>query len=116
MESTLLLVLHYMRIPLLAQMVESACNSEDPGWIPGSGRCPREGNDNPLQYSCLENPMDGGAWWATVHRVAKTRARLKQLSMHVHTAVFKMNNQQKPIVLAAELCSVLCGSLHGRGV
>ena len=80
MESTLLLVLHYMRIPLLAQMVESACNSEDPGWIPGSGRCPREGNDNPLQYSCLENPMDGGAWWATVHRVAKTRARLRDFT------------------------------------
>ena len=38
---------------------------------PGSGRSPGEGNDNPLQYSCLENPMDRGAWWATVHGVAK---------------------------------------------
>ena len=38
--------------------------------IPGSGRCPGEGNGNPLQYSCLENPMDGGAWWATVHWIA----------------------------------------------
>ena len=45
----------------------SACNVGDLGSIPGSGRSPGEGNGNPLQYSCLENPMDGGAWWATVH-------------------------------------------------
>ena len=44
--------------------------------IPGSGRSPGEGNGNPLQYSCLENPMDGGAWWATVHGVAKSWTRL----------------------------------------
>ena len=44
--------------------------------IPGSGRSPGEGNGNPLQYSCLENPMDGGAWWATVHGVAKSRTQL----------------------------------------
>ena len=43
----------------------------DLGLIPGSGRSPGEGTGNPLQYSCLENPMDGGAWWATVHGVAK---------------------------------------------
>ena len=42
----------------------SACNAGDLGVIPGSGRSPGEGNGNPLQYSCLENPMDGGAWWA----------------------------------------------------
>ena len=47
----------------------SACNEGDLGLIPGSGRSPGEGNGNPLQCSCLENPMDGGAWWATVHRV-----------------------------------------------
>ena len=46
---------------------ESACNAGDLGSIPGLGRSPGEGNGNPLQYSCLENPMDGGAWWATVH-------------------------------------------------
>ena len=45
----------------------SACNAGDLGLIPGSGRSPGEGNGNPLQYSCLENPMDGGAWWTTVH-------------------------------------------------
>ena len=43
---------------------------------PGLGRSPGEGNGNPLQYSCLENPMDGGAWWATVHGVAKSWTRL----------------------------------------
>ena len=50
---------------------ESACNVGDLGSIPGSGRSPGEGNGNPLQYSCLENPMNGGDWWATVHGVAK---------------------------------------------
>ena len=51
----------------------SAYNAGDPGSIPGSGRSPREGNGNPLQYSCLENPMDQGAWWAKVHGVAKNQ-------------------------------------------
>ena len=49
----------------------SACNAGDPGSIPGSGRSPREGNGHPLQYSCPKNPMDRGAWWATVHGVAR---------------------------------------------
>ena len=54
---------------------ESACNAgnaDDTGSIPGSGRTPGGGNGNPVQYSCLENPMDRGAWWATVHRVTKS--------------------------------------------
>ena len=55
---------------------ESACNAGDPGSIPGLGRSPGEGNDNLLQYSCLENPMDRGAWQATVHGVAKSQTRL----------------------------------------
>ena len=50
---------------------ESACNAGDPGSIPGLGRSSGEGNDNPLQYSCLETPMDIGAWQATVHGVAR---------------------------------------------
>ena len=49
----------------------SACNAEDPGSIPGSGRSPGESNGNPLQYSCLENPIDRGVWQATVHRVTR---------------------------------------------
>ena len=48
-------------------------NSGDAGSIPGSGRCPGEGNGNPLQYSCLGNPMDRGVWQATVHTVTKVR-------------------------------------------
>ena len=55
---------------------ESAFNGRDPGSIPGSGRSPGEGNGNPLQYSCLENSMDRGAWWATVHGVAKSWTQL----------------------------------------
>ena len=50
---------------------ESACKVGDPGSIPGLGRSPREGNVNPLQSSCLENPMDSEAWWARVHGVAR---------------------------------------------
>ena len=50
----------------------SAEDSGDVGSIPGSGRSPEEGNGNPLQYSCLENPKDRGAWWAAVHGVAKS--------------------------------------------
>ena len=55
---------------------ESACHAGNLVSIPRSGRSPGEGNGNPLQYSCLENPMDKGAWWATVHGVAKSRTRL----------------------------------------
>ena len=59
----------------------SACNSGDRGSIPGSGRSPGEGDGNPLQDSCLENPMDGGAWWAAVHVVAKSRKRLSDFTL-----------------------------------
>ena len=55
---------------------ESACNAGDQDSIPESGRCPGEGNGNLLQYSCLENPMNRGAWQATVHGVAKSQTRL----------------------------------------
>ena len=54
---------------------ESACNARDPGSISRSGRYPGVGNGYPLQYSCLENSMDGGAWWATIHGVGKSRTR-----------------------------------------
>ena len=54
----------------------SACDAEDPGLIPGSGRSPGEGNSNSLQYSCLENSVDRGAWWATVHGVTKNWTQL----------------------------------------
>ena len=51
---------------------ESVCNTGDQGLIPGSGRSPGEGNGNPLQHSCLENPTDRGAWWATVYGVSES--------------------------------------------
>ena len=61
-------------------------NARDVGSIPGSGRSLGGGHGNPLSYSCLENPMDRGAWRATVHGVTKNRTRLKQLSEHAHGA------------------------------
>ena len=69
-----------MGFPGGPEVKASACNAGDLGSIPGSGISPGEGNGNPLQYSCLENPMDGGAWWATVHRVAKSRTRLSDFT------------------------------------
>ena len=59
-----------MGFPGGSEVKASAHNAGDLGSIPGSGRSPGEGNGTPLQFSCLENPMDGGAWWATVHGVA----------------------------------------------
>ena len=64
---------HNYKIPGGSEVKVSACNAGDLGSIPGLGRSPGEGNGNPLQHSCLENPMDGGAWRATVHGVAKSR-------------------------------------------
>ena len=61
---------------------ESACSAEDLVSIPGSRRSPGVGNGYPLQYSCLENPMDKGAWGATVHGVAKESDMTEQLSTH----------------------------------
>ena len=63
-----------MGFPVGSAGKESACDTGDTanaGSIPGSGRSPGEGNGNPFQYPCLENPMDGGAWWATVHGVTE---------------------------------------------
>ena len=59
---------------------ESAWNAGAPGSIPGSGRSPEEGHGNPLQYSCLENPMDRGAWWATVHGGCKVLDTIEWLT------------------------------------
>ena len=59
-----------------------ACNVGDLGSIPGAGRSPGEENGNPLQYSCLKNPIDRGTCWAIVHGVTKSQTQLKQLSIH----------------------------------
>ena len=64
----------------LPAMQETACNAGDPGSIPGSGRSPGEGNGDPIQYACLENPMDRGAWWAIGYGVTKNRSQLSEHS------------------------------------
>ena len=74
----------YLGLPRCHSGKESACQcrrTRDPGSVPELGRSPGEGNGNPLQYSCLENPKDRGAWWATVQGVAKSQTRL---STHTH--------------------------------
>ena len=84
----------------------SACSAGDLGLIPGSGRSPGEGNGNPLQYSCLENSMDGGAWSAAVHGVTKSRTRLSDwLHFHFHALEKEM----------ATHSSVLAWSIPGTG-
>ena len=84
---------HIMDIPILSDLFlllvthtsdgkESACNAGGPGSIPGLGKCPGEGNGNPLRYSCLKNSMDRGAWRATVHGVAKNQTWLSGFHFH----------------------------------
>ena len=60
-----------------SEVKASACNVGDLGSVPGLERSPGEGNGNPLQYSCRENPRDGGAWWAAVYGVTQNRTQLK---------------------------------------
>ena len=71
---------NYVQFPGGSEVKASACNAGDLGSIPGSGRSPGEGNGNPLQYSCLENPTYGGAWWATVHGVEKSWTQLSDFT------------------------------------
>ena len=69
---------------VVKNLAANAGDIRDSGLIPGSGRSPRGEHGNPLQCSCLENPMDRGSWWAIVHRVAKSWSQLKQFSTHAH--------------------------------
>ena len=75
-------IFHSFGFPGGSDSKESAYNARDLGLIPGSGRSPGEGNGTPLQYSCLENPMDRGAWWATVHSVPKSQIQLSNKHFH----------------------------------
>ena len=77
------------------------------GLTSGSGRSPGEGNGNPLQYSCLGNPMDGGAWWAAVHGVAKSRRRLSDFTVTFHFPALEKE--------MATLSSVLAWRIPGTG-
>ena len=82
-------LIEFMRASLVAQWVRNPpANAEDPGSIPGSRRCPGEGNGNPFQYSCLENSMDRGAWWATVHGCHKESDTTEQVKHHHHRRVY----------------------------
>ena len=64
-------------VPVIKNLSANSGDVRDMGMIPGSGRSPGGGHGNPLQYSCLENLMDRGAWWATVHQVTKSQKQLK---------------------------------------
>ena len=93
-----------------------AYNGGDLGSIPGSGRSSGEGNDNPLQYSCLENPMDRGAWWAIDHRVAKSRTRLSNFtskSLQMVTAAMKLKD---PCSLEKKTMTNLDSILQSRDI
>ena len=72
-----------MEFPGGSEDKASACHAGDQGSIPGLGRSPGAGNGNPLQYSCLENPMGRGAWPATVHEVAKSWTRLSKFTSYL---------------------------------
>ena len=85
------------------------CQAGDAGYsglIPESGRSPGEGNGNPVQYSCLENPMDRRAWWAAVHGVAKCHTELKRLSSDTHSIVCILQGMRKPLWLEQRLVNV----------
>ena len=74
----------YIGFPRGSDGKEPTHNAGDLDLIPGSGKSPGERNSNPLQYSCLENPIGRGAWWATVHGVAQRWARLSDKHLHLH--------------------------------
>ena len=85
---------------------ESACNTEDIGSVPGLGRSHGEGHSNPLQYSCLENCMNRGAWQAIANGVAESRTQLKGLSRHMHTCVCVC------VCVCVWLCMLIFSSKH----
>ena len=84
----------------------NAGDIRDAGLIPGLGRSPGGGCGNPLQYSCLENPTDRGAWLATVHRVAKSQTQLKQLSTHTQMSKLFVKCQIVNILVSVDVRSL----------
>ena len=90
---------------------EFACNVGDLGLIPGLRRSPGEENGNPLQYSCLENPMNRGAWWVTVHGVSKSQTRLSnQLYFYAYIQGFPGGSVVMNPPTNAEVASLIPGS------
>ena len=89
-SSSNLLAPQFLSFPSDASGKEPTCHAgdlRDAGSIPGSGWSPGGGHSNPLRYSCLESPMDRGAWWARVHKVTQNQTQLKWLSMHVYNGI-----------------------------
>ena len=85
----------YFGFPSGASGKEPPANAgdiRDVGWIPGLGRSPERGHDNQLHYSCLEYPMNRGAWRAIVHGVAKSQTQLKSLSMHMQENIISIRH------------------------
>ena len=89
-------------MPVVKKLPVNAADIRDWSLIPGLGRSPGGGHGNPLQYYCLENPMDRGAWWATVQRVAKSQMWLKQLSMHTIRSKWKI--KKRKILCIKNIC------------
>ena len=95
---------------------ESACNAGDPGSFPRSGRSTGERNGNLLQYSCLENPMDRGTWWAIIHGVARVGWDLSTKPQQVSAVVLSWEVEKwSPWILTFSLPSQLCGLLGRNG-
>ena len=81
--------------PAVKNLLANAEDAGDGGSVSGLGRTPEEGNGNPLQYSCLENPMDRGAWWATIHGAAESQTQLSECmctDTHTHTHSIRVNS------------------------
>ena len=90
-----------------------SANAGDTGLIPGSGRSPGGGHGNRLQYSCLENPMDRGAWQATVHGVEKSRTQLKQLCTLTQTIPKRLYHCVFPCYAKSLQSCPILGDPHG---
>ena len=92
----------------------SARSVGDLGSIPGLGRSPGEGNGNPLQYSCLENSMGGGAWWAIVHGVAKSRTQLSDFTFTFHSHFTDEEVEPKKLKMARTVIMIQTHSLISK--
>ena len=94
----------------------SACDAGDLGSTPGLGRPPEEGNGAPLQYSCLENPMDGGAWWATVHGAAESRTQRSDFTFfHFLRCSFLLREMSESLWVPHLVVAYRSGVLHRSG-
>ena len=99
-QKLLSLISSHLRASCGSNSKESTCSAGDPGSVPQLGRSSGEGNGNPLRYSCLENSMDRGAWWAIVHGVAESRTRLSDFTFTFHSYALEKEMATHSSVLA----------------